>query len=163
MHTRRQFVEQAPLGILAAIAACRGGLPEGASPPAPAAAPPGGATPGAPPTFGTAPGVGTEVTPATFEDAERLVQWTMTPAERAQAAGSWRRSLAPLMERRTGPRKVQLPEAVGGETILTIPDLRTRGPGRLQVRSVGRVTEIEFIDLVPVRRTTATSNAAGRE
>ena len=116
MHTRRQFVEQAPLGILAAIAACRGGLPEGASPPAPAAVPPGSATPGAPPTFGTAPGVGPEVTPATFEDAERLVQWTMTPAERAQAAGSWRRSLAPLMERRTGPRKVELPETVAPAT-----------------------------------------------
>jgi hypothetical protein len=56
------------------------------------------------------------------------------------------------------------PEADGGETILTIPDLRTQGAGRLQVRSVGRVTEIEFIDLVPVRRrTTATSGAAGRE
>jgi Asp-tRNA(Asn)/Glu-tRNA(Gln) amidotransferase A subunit family amidase len=116
MHTRRQFVEQAPLGILAAIAACRGGLPEGASPPAPAAVPPGSATPGAPPTFGAAPGVGPEVTPATFEDAERLVQWTMTPAERAQAAGSWRRSLAPLMERRTGPRKVELPETVAPAT-----------------------------------------------
>ena len=97
MHTRRQFVEQAPLGLLAVIAACRGGASEPPSPsPAPApAAGPGAPTPGAPPTFGTAPGVGPEVTTTTFEEAERLVQWTMTPSERTQAAGSWRRSLAP--------------------------------------------------------------------
>jgi Asp-tRNA(Asn)/Glu-tRNA(Gln) amidotransferase A subunit family amidase len=122
MATRRQFVEQAPLGLAAIIAACRGGVSEGQSPttPAPAAGPgsptAGAATPGAPPTFGTAPGVGPEVTPATFEEAERLVQWTMTPAERTQAAGSWRRSLAPLIERRTGPRKVELPDTVAPAT-----------------------------------------------
>jgi Asp-tRNA(Asn)/Glu-tRNA(Gln) amidotransferase A subunit family amidase len=118
MHTRRQFVEQAPLGLLAVIAACRGGASESPSPsPAPApAAGPGAPTPGAPPTFGTAPGVGPEVTTTTFEEAERLVQWTMTPAERTQAAGAWRRSLAPLMERRTGPRKVELPETVAPAT-----------------------------------------------
>jgi Asp-tRNA(Asn)/Glu-tRNA(Gln) amidotransferase A subunit family amidase len=132
MHTRRQFVEQAPLGLLAAIAACRGGVSEGQSPtaPAPAAGPGGAPTPGAPPTFGTAPGVGPEVTAATFEEAERLVQWTMAPAERAQAAGSWRRSLAPLMERRTGPRKVELPETVAPATrwnpLLVAPDAGPR-------------------------------------
>ena len=65
MHTRRQFVEQAPLGLLAVIAACRGGVSEGQAPttPAPAAGPGASAsTPGAPPTFGTAPAVGPEVT-----------------------------------------------------------------------------------------------------
>jgi Asp-tRNA(Asn)/Glu-tRNA(Gln) amidotransferase A subunit family amidase len=113
MHTRRQFVEQAPLGLLAAIVACRAGLKEGTAPATPApAAPPAGA----PPTFGTAPGAGPAVTPATFEEAERLMQVTMTPAERAQAAGSWRRSLAPLMERRAGPRKVELPDTLAPAT-----------------------------------------------
>ena len=115
MHTRRHFLEQAPLGLAAAIAACRGSLSEGrpptATPPAPGAPPPG-----APPTFGTAPGAGPEVAAATFEEAERLTQVTMTPAERAQAAGSWRRSLAPLLERRTGPRRVELPETVAPAT-----------------------------------------------
>ncbi len=54
------------------------------------------------------------------------------------------------------------PEADGGETILALPDPRTRGSGSLQVRSGGRITEIDFIDLVPVRRrTTATPGAAG--
>ena len=32
----------------------------------------------------------------------------MTPADRAEAAGNWRVSMAPLYERRTGPRKVLL-------------------------------------------------------
>ena len=68
------------------------------------AAPP----PGAPPTFGTAPAFGPEVSPATFAEAEKLAQVTMTPAERDMAAGSWRKSLAPLLERRVGPRRVPL-------------------------------------------------------
>jgi Asp-tRNA(Asn)/Glu-tRNA(Gln) amidotransferase A subunit family amidase len=101
MNTRRQFLIRAPLTALGAAAACRG---EQAS--QPAAAP---STPGAPPTFGSAPGVGPEVTPATFAEAEKLAQVTMTAAEREQAARSWRRSLAPYLERRVGPRKVDLP------------------------------------------------------
>jgi Asp-tRNA(Asn)/Glu-tRNA(Gln) amidotransferase A subunit family amidase len=48
------------------------------------------------------------VTPATFAEAEKLVQVTMTPAERQQAADSWRQSMAPYLERRTGPRKVAI-------------------------------------------------------
>jgi len=39
------------------------------------------------------------------------MQVTMTPAERQQAADSWRQSLAPYLERRTGPRKVALAAA----------------------------------------------------
>jgi Asp-tRNA(Asn)/Glu-tRNA(Gln) amidotransferase A subunit family amidase len=63
----------------------------------------------------------------------------MTPAERAQAAGSWRRSLAPLMERRTGPRKVALPETVAPATrwnpLLVAPEA---GPDRDRfVRAAG--------------------------
>jgi hypothetical protein len=61
-----------------------------------------------PPVFGTGPGAGPEVTPATFAEAEKLVQVDYTPAERAQAAGNWRLSMAPLSERRTGPRRVVL-------------------------------------------------------
>jgi Asp-tRNA(Asn)/Glu-tRNA(Gln) amidotransferase A subunit family amidase len=61
-----------------------------------------------PPAFGTGPSVGPEVTPATLAEAEKLVQVQYTPAERAQAAGNWQVSLAPLYERRTGPRKVAL-------------------------------------------------------
>ena len=61
-------------------------------------------TPGAPPAFGTAPPVGPEVTPATFAEAGKLLQVEMSPADLATAASNWRMQMAPLYERRTGPR-----------------------------------------------------------
>ena len=64
--------------------------------------------PGSPPAFGTAPGVGPEVDAATFAEAEKLVQVQMTLPERTEAASNWRNSMAPLYERRTGPRRVAL-------------------------------------------------------
>jgi Asp-tRNA(Asn)/Glu-tRNA(Gln) amidotransferase A subunit family amidase len=64
--------------------------------------------PGTPPAFGTAAPVGPQVSPATFAEAEKLVQVAMTPRDRDEAAGNWRVSMAPLVERRTGPRKVEL-------------------------------------------------------
>ncbi|HEV7515066.1 MAG TPA: amidase [Thermoanaerobaculia bacterium] len=68
--------------------------------------------PGTPPAFGTGPAVGPAVTPATIAEAEKLMQVEYTAAERAQAAGNWRMSMAPLYERRTGPRKVALEPAL---------------------------------------------------
>jgi Asp-tRNA(Asn)/Glu-tRNA(Gln) amidotransferase A subunit family amidase len=67
---------------------------------------------GAPPAFGTGPAVGPEVTPATFTEAEKLVQVQMNEAELAQAASSWRGNMASLYERRTGPRKIALESAL---------------------------------------------------
>ena len=99
MNTRRQFLIRAPLGVLVAAAVCRDEILSAEPQPPPV-------TPGAPPTFGTGTGAGPAVTPATFAEAEKLMQVTMTPAERQQAADSWRQSLAPYLERRTGPRKV---------------------------------------------------------
>ncbi|MBW8879196.1 MAG: amidase [Acidobacteria bacterium] len=99
MNTRRQFLIRAPLGVLVAAAVCRDQTLSAEPQPPPV-------TPGAPPTFGTGAGAGPAVTPATFAEAEKLMQVTMTPAERQQAADSWRQSLAPYLERRTGPRKV---------------------------------------------------------
>ena len=104
MNTRRQFLLRAPLGLAAVTAACRGETDSAASQ-APGAQP---ATPGAPVAFNTAPPVGPEVTTATFAEAEKLSQITMTDAERTMAVGSWRRAMAPMLERRTGPRKVAL-------------------------------------------------------
>jgi Asp-tRNA(Asn)/Glu-tRNA(Gln) amidotransferase A subunit family amidase len=101
MNTRRQFLIRAPLGVLVGAAACR----QHASP---ASAPQASATPGAPPTFSTGAGSGPVVTPATFAEAEKLMQVTMTAAERQQAADTWRQSLAPYLERRTGPRTLAL-------------------------------------------------------
>jgi Asp-tRNA(Asn)/Glu-tRNA(Gln) amidotransferase A subunit family amidase len=110
MNTRRQFLIAAPLGALAAAAACRAEPQTGSSP----AAPP--ATAGAPPTFGTGPVSGPPVSPSTFAEAEKLAQVTMSAAERDMAAASWRQSMAPLLERRTGPRKVALDAAVAPAT-----------------------------------------------
>ena len=101
MNTRRQFLLRAPLGVLVAAAACRDKSQSLSSQSTPI-------TPGAPPTFGTGTGSGPEVTPGTFAEAEKLMQVTMTPAERQQAADSWRQSLAPYLERRAGPRKVAI-------------------------------------------------------
>ena len=109
MNTRRQFLITAPLGLLAVVDACRG-EPQGAA----TATPP--TTPGAPPTFGTAPVVGPEVSAATFAEAEKLMQVTMTPAERELAASTWRKTMAPLLERRTGPRKASLDPALAPAT-----------------------------------------------
>src|SRR5258708_27920584 len=96
MNTRRQFLIRAPLGVLVVAAACR-------KQPAAANSQSTSTAPGAPPTFGTGVGSGPPVSPETFAEAEKLMQVTMTPAERQQAADSWRSSLAPYLERRTRP------------------------------------------------------------
>ena len=95
--SRREFLTQSTLTLLASATA----LAQNPAIPT---------TPGAPPAFGTAPAVGPEVTPATFAEAEKLVQFPLTEKDRAQAAGNWRQAMAPLYERRTGPRKVAIPD-----------------------------------------------------
>ncbi len=133
MNTRRQFLIQAPVGLLSVVAACKGGEP---LPQTPAATP---TTPGAPPTFGTLPAMGPEVSAATFAEAEKLAQVTMTPAQREMAAKSWRRSMAAMLERRTGPRTVALEDGLAPGTrwdpALGAP---AGGPGKDRfVRSTG--------------------------
>jgi len=119
LNTRRQFLIRAPLGFLVGAAALRSGAASDTPPLSPAdpANPPGppgppepppAATPGAPPTFGTGPGAGPEVTPQTFAEAEKLMQVTLSAAEREQAASTWRRSMAQYLERRTGPRRLAI-------------------------------------------------------
>jgi Asp-tRNA(Asn)/Glu-tRNA(Gln) amidotransferase A subunit family amidase len=44
----------------------------------------------------------------TFAEAEKLVQFPLADAERTMAAATWRRTLASVYERRTGPRKLTL-------------------------------------------------------
>jgi len=106
MNTRRQFLVRAPVALLAAVEACR------EAPKAVSATGGGGGSqapaPGAPPTFGTAPGFGPPVTTTTFEEAEKLAQVTNSSAHRKQAADSWRQSMPAYLERRTGPRKLAL-------------------------------------------------------
>jgi len=101
--SRRQFLTQTSFALLGATATV-----SIASAQAPSPSP----TPGAPPAFGTAPAVGPEVTTATFAEAEKLVQVLQTTGDRAQAAANWRNAMATLYERRTGPRRVDIPNEI---------------------------------------------------
>ena len=98
--SRREFVALGSMSLL-------GGALAAQAAPSPASQDQN-ATPGAPPAFGTAPPVGPEVSAATFIEAEKLVQVTMTDADLAEAAGNWQMQMAPVYERRTGPRKLAL-------------------------------------------------------
>jgi len=110
--SRRHFLIHTSLGLLGAAVARRGY----AQPPADNLQMNDPQTndlpPGAPSAFGTGPAVGPEVSPSTFAEAEKLVQVELTDGERAVAAGSWRKTMAALYERRTGPRKVTLEPAL---------------------------------------------------
>ena len=102
---RRRFLKHSLLGLAGVAAAPQARGLDGQSETQQA-------PPGMPPAFGTGPSVGPAITPATIAEAEKLVQVEYTAAERAQAAGNWRVSLAPVYERRTGPRKVALDPAL---------------------------------------------------
>lgn len=136
-HSRRDFLAAASITLmgLAADQSTQAQVPS---------------TPGAPPAFGTAPSVGPEVTPEIFASAEHLVDVTLSPAERAEAAGNWRSAIAPVYERRTGPKKVTIPSEVQpyshwkaqlpGQTLATQRDLFVRSetnPGPLPSTDAG--------------------------
>ncbi len=99
--SRRQFLAAASVTLLGAAAVPHSQAQNPAEQP-----------PGEPPAFGTGPAVGPEVSPATFAEAEKLVQVELSSSERTVAAESWRQNLASLYERRTGPRKVALEPAL---------------------------------------------------
>jgi len=109
-NTRRRFFSRASGLFIAALTACR--RPQKISTSASSTSLP----PGTPPAFGTAPDVGPPVFGSTFAEAEKLVQFQLSPAERETAAGNWRKSMAPLYERRTGPRKFFPPASVAPAT-----------------------------------------------
>ena len=100
LRTRRSFLAHSALAAAAVTA--QGQVPQTTG---------GQAPPGAPPAFGTATAVGPAVTPQTFAEAGKLAQVNLSAAERAEAAGNWRNSMAALLERRTGPRKLALDAA----------------------------------------------------
>ncbi len=103
--SRRQFLALTSLGVLGAAATYSSRAQN-----------PSDLPPGAPPAFGTAPAVGPEVSSSTFAEAEKLVQIELSANERAVAAGSWRKMMAPLYERRTGPHKVALESGLAPAT-----------------------------------------------
>ena len=119
--SRRQFLTVTSMGVLGAAATLRtaGQNPAGQNMAAqnPVGQNPQDLPPGAPPAFGAGPAVGPEVSTTTFAEAEKLVQFEMTPAERAVAAASWRKTMAYLYERRTGPRKLALPTTLAPATL----------------------------------------------
>ena len=106
--SRREFLTVTSLGVLgaAATAASLRGQSQN----------PADLPPGAPPAFGVGPAVGPEVSTITFAEAEKLVQFPLSDADRSMAAATWRRTLASVYERRTGPRKLALESSVSPAT-----------------------------------------------
>src|ERR1700722_9603305 len=100
-NSRRRFLTDASLGVVGATLGYDAVQAQSGTP---ASTPP----PGAPSAFATSPPVGPEVSAATFLEAEKLMQVQLTAPESRDAAGSWRAAMAPLYERRTGPKKIQL-------------------------------------------------------
>ena len=108
-HSRRDFLAISAMGAVGAA------IPlDAAQVPAPSQ---NQQTPGAPPAFGTGQPVGPEVNSTTFAEAEKLVQIQMSEADRAQAAGNWRMAMAPIYERRTGPRRLTLETNLAPATV----------------------------------------------
>jgi Asp-tRNA(Asn)/Glu-tRNA(Gln) amidotransferase A subunit family amidase len=116
IRTRREFLTRSAAGIVGAVAAgsTASAQSAGSTPSAPASQQLPAASP---PVFGTAPPVGPPISPATIAEAEKLVRIELTPAERAQAAGNWAQAMAPVYERRTGPRKMAIDPATAPATM----------------------------------------------
>src|SRR5271154_1253289 len=142
--SRRDFLAHSTLGLLSVAVAAH------AQEPAPQSQEPTPSTPtpGAPPAFGTAPPVGPEVSPATFAEAEKLVQVEMTATDRAEAASNWRMQMAPLYERRTGPRKLAIEESVAPATLWNpmLPGVTHYPAANVFVRSAGGAASLPAKD-----------------
>jgi Asp-tRNA(Asn)/Glu-tRNA(Gln) amidotransferase A subunit family amidase len=128
-HSRRDFLAATSLGLLGTAA----GLSDGQEPSGTQTQSQQGSAPpaGTPPAFGAGPAVGPEVSPATFTEAEKLVQVELRRDERNLAAKSWRSNLAALYERRTGPRKLALESTLAPYSLWNpvLPG-RSNGPAR---------------------------------
>ena len=125
-QSRRKFLATSSLGLLGAAVALHGQNPTNLPP-------------GMPPAFGTGPEVGPEVSAATFAEAEKLMQFPLSDGERAMAAESWRRTMASLYERRTGPRKLALEDSLAPASLWNpaIPGVRVAERGARFVKSSG--------------------------
>ncbi len=128
--TRREFLVKASMGAVATaiagggeVAAAREQMP---------------ATPGAPPAFGTAPAAGPAVSVETFREAEKLVRVTDSEAHLAEAAGNWAQAMAPVYERRTGPRKLEPGYDVAPATVWN-PEMTPVGQATSQPQASGKV------------------------
>ena len=106
--SRREFLTYSALGALSSVLPIEAEQAPGTG---------NQATPGAPPAFGTSTPVGPPVNAATFSEAEKLMQIEMTSTDLNQAAGNWRMQMAPLYERRTGPRTMVLEPTLAPATV----------------------------------------------
>jgi len=123
MPSRRDFVITAPVALASALAACRGQTEQSAASTS--------ATPGAPPAFNTSTAAGPAVSGNTFDEAGKLMQVSNTAGDRDIMASNWRTSMAPLLERRTGPRKIALePTLAPATTWNPVLPGTTAGPTR---------------------------------
>jgi len=127
-HSRRKFLATSALGVLGAAAKLRAQEQN-----------PGNLAPAMPSAFGTSPEVGPEVSTTTFAEAEKVVQFPLTDAERTMAAQTWRRTMAYLYERRTGPRKVALEDTLAPASVWNpaIPGVKAVQISDRFVRSTG--------------------------
>ncbi|MFP5248906.1 MAG: amidase family protein, partial [Acidobacteriota bacterium] len=128
-HSRRRFLVQSAAGLAGGLAASAA-VPDLAAQQPPASQS-SGPPPGQPPAFATAPAVGPEVSASTFAEAEKLVRVEFTAPQLSEAAQSWRDSMAPLYERRTGPRKVALEDTLAPwSTVRAVQPGISSGPAR---------------------------------
>lgn len=116
-ETRRRFLTVTSAGLVGTVMRCAYGqeptTPQQPSGPVPEQQQ---TTPGAPTAFGTGPLAGPEISPQTVMEAGKLVQIEMPQPEVDMAAASWRPNMAALYERRTGPRKIEIPETLAPAT-----------------------------------------------
>ena len=135
--SRREFLTLTSIGVLGTAALSRLHAQSSSNLP-----------PGAPPAFGVGPEFGPEVTTNTFAEAEKLVQFSMTESERAEAAGSWRRTLASVYERRVGPRKLAPEAGLAPATTWNpeIPGVKVEVHSDKFVRSAGQSTSLPAND-----------------
>jgi Asp-tRNA(Asn)/Glu-tRNA(Gln) amidotransferase A subunit family amidase len=121
--SRRDLLKYSSFGVMGAALAAQAA--DGQPTPAP--------DPGVPPVFGTSPPVGPAVTPDTFREAEKLLQISSSSKDLGQMAENWQQSMAPLYERRQGPRKIALEESLQPATVWN-PVLPGMKAGPLQNR-----------------------------
>lgn len=124
MTTRRDFLTRIPLGVLGGCLAAAQAQASASA----AALAGAGSTAGVAPAFNTGAAVGPQVTDATFAQAEKLAQVGMTVAQREMAAANWATSMAGLLQRCVGPRRLALPDALA-PAMLWNPRLGLAQPG----------------------------------
>ncbi|MGI4828451.1 MAG: amidase [Janthinobacterium lividum] len=106
-NSRRKFLRNSSLGLVGAAMAGEAMATRKQTP----------QTPGAPPAFGTAPPAGPAVSTDTLREAEKLVRVAYSEAHLQEAAGNWAQAMAPVYERRAGPRKLEIGYDVAPATV----------------------------------------------